>query len=952
MFTPISNTQATGDTYVFTRDGKLVMTNTGVGFIKLLIIKLKKMLAAANSKILNETLLEKKPERTLIPITTPGSPTENDSRSSTDESDDEGPPTPTDIVTGADNLKNLIASYTGPSETEILDDANIGDLGVDSLAAVELAKELQTRFGKEIAAEDLMMSNYASLSQIFISAPPKKLKPAQLKYQLISINQDHRQFCKKTKGLADDLRKHVGAPINEIRESAALQDLVADSLSAVELKSELEDAFSIEIEDDDLSLESTVKEVLSYLGIEEFQPQSDSVVTVPNINASSTNISQTVPGSVPVILANPMDIIEECQTAFEPAAKKLGYINWSEVGPKQDELLVAYIAEAFKTLHVDLCKLGNGQELPEVDYLPRHLKVMNRYMEILEKNRIIKKKGGTFVRTVNRLSKIDSNDLLQNLLRQYPAYAAESRLMELTGPKLADCLIGKTDPIALMFGNSAAQKVMEDYYNTFPMLGTLTEQLVNFIRRIAINTTSDGPIKILEVGAGFGGTTTRLADVLHAVDRQVKYTFTDISPSLLKIAKPRERCSIKYERQFDIVIGTNCVYATTNKISSTRYLKKTLRDGGFMILSEVTELVDWYDVVYGLLDGWWLGNDVDDPLQPPEFWMDCFEKADMLRLHSNTQCLLIGSTENLKISIHKNETKRDSKTGQAIDTVRYKVVDGVEVLADIFLPVYQKSPLSLDYRLCPEVDLINGPMEDIRDAYSWAQTKLQGLVDGKGIKVDPSRIVVIGWSTGDHLAMTTAWTTKDIGLKPPFAILSNGFRIWRQVNGFGILDNSKLMKTDLDISRASQYAGRKLSLDTIRKSLSKRPITNYNAEGANSTSLEGNGLSIMLNGISDHDWRRKPDPERIASISPMAQLRSGKYTTPTFLIRGGGDEIVPYHTAKEFATPLGEHGVRCGFLGVPGVKHIHDLSLRPGREEWKQGVELGYEFLFEILSRL
>ncbi|ESZ91464.1 BcPKS16, polyketide synthase [Sclerotinia borealis F-4128] len=1022
MFTPVSSTQATGDIYVFTRDGRLVMTSTGVGFTKLLITKLEKMLAAANPKSSQETTSERKPVQTLTLITTPGSPTENDSRSSADEFDDEGPPTPTDIIAGANNLKNLIASYTGFSGMEILDDANIGDLGVDSLAAVELAEELQTQFGKEIAAEDLMMSNYASLSQIFISATPmKKLKPAKAKAPAVSV-QPARQVTTsnndnsmKRRQVLRMISETCGAPVDEIRESAALQDLGVDSLSAVELKSELEDVFSIEIDDDDLSLESTVKDVLKYLGIEAVQPQPEPVITVPNTNANPK--LQRVSSSVPVVLANPMETIEECQAAFEPAAKKLGFVNyWSEVAPKQDELCVAYIAEAFRTLHVDLWKLGSGQELPNIDYLPRHHKVIYRFMEMLEKNETIEKKGSTFVRTSNRLSEIGSNDLLQNLLRQYPAYAAELRLIELTGPRLADCLIGRTDPVALMFGNPTAQKIMSNYYTTSPMLGTLTEQLVDFMRRIAANTTGEGPIKILEVGAGFGGTTTRLAEVLQAVGRPVEYTFTDISPSLVKNAKAKfanydwmnfqtfnleKDVPANMKGQYDIAIGTNCVHATTNKTSSTCHLREILRNDGFVILSEVTELVDWYDVVYGLLDGWWLGNDADYPLQPPEFWMDCFKKAGYASASytqgptpdSNTQRLLIASKKPLDTPIRESKTNKTSKFGQIMDTVTYKVVDGVEVLADIFLPekAHLKSmpialmihggghmtlsrkairpaqtsfllendilPVSLDYRLCPEVDLISGPMVDIRDAYGWAQTKLQGLLSERGIVVDSTKIIVIGWSTGGHLAMTTAWTTKDAGLKPPRAILA-------------FYSPTDFESGDLDISRGNQYPGRTLSMDKIRKSLPKCPITNYDAEGTDLTGLgwvrpgdprselvlslfkEGNGLSLMLNGISDDDWRRKPDPERVAAINPMAQLRSGKYTTPTFLIHGENDEIVPYYTAKNFATALREHGVRCGFLGVPGVKHIHDLSLRPGMEQWKQSVEPGYNFLFEILSRL
>ena len=81
-------------------------------------------------------------------------------------------------------------------------------------------------------------------------------------------------------------------------------------------------------------------------------------------------------------------------------------------------------------------------------------------------------------------------------------------------------------------------------------------------------------------------------------------------------------------------------------------------------------------------------------------------------------------------------------------------------------------PVSLDYRLCPEIDLVNGPIQDVCDAYSWAKTGLQAIVRSRGIVVDEKKIIVIGWSTGGHLAMTTAWKSKEAGLKPPVAILS------------------------------------------------------------------------------------------------------------------------------------------------------------------------------------
>ena len=87
-------------------------------------------------------------------------------------------------------------------------------------------------------------------------------------------------------------------------------------------------------------------------------------------------------------------------------------------------------------------------------------------------------------------------------------------------------------------------------------------------------------------------------------------------------------------------------------------------------------------------------------------------------------------------------------------------------------------PVSIDHRLCPEINLIDGPMADVCDAYAWVQSpSLHGLQSvlkarGHGISIDICRVVVIGWSTGGHLAMTTGWTTKEAGLRPPTAILS------------------------------------------------------------------------------------------------------------------------------------------------------------------------------------
>lgn len=81
-------------------------------------------------------------------------------------------------------------------------------------------------------------------------------------------------------------------------------------------------------------------------------------------------------------------------------------------------------------------------------------------------------------------------------------------------------------------------------------------------------------------------------------------------------------------------------------------------------------------------------------------------------------------------------------------------------------------PVSVDYRLCPETNLIDGPITDVRDALFWARQELPAITSSQDYIVDPNRIIVIGWSTGGYLAMSTAWSSIEVGQTPPCAILS------------------------------------------------------------------------------------------------------------------------------------------------------------------------------------
>lgn len=105
----------------------------------------------------------------------------------------------------------------------------------------------------------------------------------------------------------------------------------------------------------------------------------------------------------------------------------------------------------------------------------------------------------------------------------------------------------------------------------------------------------------------------------------------------------------------------------------------------------------------------------------------------------------------------------------------------------------------------------------------------------------------------------------------------------------------------------------------------------------------------MLSGISTADLAKPPPLAKIKAISPMAQLKTGRYNVPTFIIHADRDEIVPFRDSVAFVEELGRRGVKTGLGRVRGKKHIHDLALKPGQDGWTDDVGVGYAFIFEVV---
>ncbi|KAH7303835.1 BcPKS16, polyketide synthase [Stachybotrys elegans] len=833
----------------------------------------------------------------------------------------------------------------------------------------------------------------------------------------------------------DLIHEMSGADLSKVDDEETLRGLGVDSLAIVQLKGDLESAFSMELGDDEFSLDMKLRSIWKMIGavgpptriISQEEPENGIFPSDTSASAPATS----TPGSLTWTEAparsqpyqessgyagvrNPAEVLAQSEELLASMAEHHGFgTYWKHVARRQGKILLAYILEAYRESGVDLSAMESGGPVPLLPHLPRHDRLVARLLQVLQKYSIIENSGGPqWKRTPTGCPEVSSKELTRTFIDDFPQYRSEANLMSLMGPSLAASLRGDIDPLALMFSSRESQEVLADFYTNSPLLATATDFLVDVVCR-SVNLCEGRTVRIIEIGAGFGGTTTRLMEEMRLRRIKVEYCFTDISPTLVSRASrlfgSQGTVSTTFHtldienpppenlrNRFDLCISTNCLHATRDRVNAIVNIKDLLNPQGFVILSEGAELIDWHEIIWGLLEGWWLARDLDHPLQPPDHWMQCFRKAGLGSTYSqglsrdlNTMRLLIGSQMSAVTPLRSVPSIKPY-----IRTVVYKEVDGIEIHADIYLPRSPPSepmpvallihggghmtlsrravrpaqcafllangvlPISLDYRLCPEVNLLDGAILDIRDAHVWARNGLSDIVKDEGISLDTTRIVTIGWSTGGHLAMTSAWTLKEAGYHPPTAILSF----------YGPTDYETI---DVNIPLADKLPRRQMSTAQAVQALPQQVVTNHES-GSNpldtsdfgwvkpgdprselllSFWYEGHGLAMILNGFSSgKNWHRKPSTARVAAISPLSQVRRGNMTTPTFLVHSTHDQIVPYHSALSFVEEMRRQSVECGLLTVDGAKHIHDLELKPGTLVWEAEVAPAYEFLFKRLD--
>ncbi|MFL9906609.1 SDR family NAD(P)-dependent oxidoreductase [Paraburkholderia sp. RL17-337-BIB-A] len=308
-----------------------------------------------------------------------------------------------------------------------------------------------------------------------------------------------------------------------------------------------------------------------------------------------------------------------------------------------DQLSLLYVVEAFRKLG---CRFEPSQRLDTEQWgiREKYLRLLNRLLTILAEAQILKKTAEGWI-VIRDPDLPDAETFRQDLMVRYPCGKAELTLLGHCGPRLANVLLGQTDPLELLFPGGKVDAV-QAVYETSPGARAMNQLLVTVLQYAEVAGKSPEPLRVLEVGGGTGGATAHLLQ--YPGSSAVRYIFTDVSPTFVAQAAERFREKAFFEaREFDleqapdaqqlppgycdVVVAANVLHATRDLSASLRHIHQVLAPRGMLILLEGTGAERWVDLTFGLSEGWWRFADTDlradYPLLAAEDWLSLLEAS-------------------------------------------------------------------------------------------------------------------------------------------------------------------------------------------------------------------------------------------------------------------------------------------------------------------------------------
>ncbi len=304
-----------------------------------------------------------------------------------------------------------------------------------------------------------------------------------------------------------------------------------------------------------------------------------------------------------------------------------------------DRLATAYIIHALRGLGA----FNKKEEKHSIDgllqrfhVLPTYKHLVRRWLNKLVNEGLLLREGELFT-NASALPKTLPESVLKksgNVFAEIPELLA---YVQRCGKLLVPILTGKENPLETLFpgGTNTTSEFLYHKWALSRYYAAIARAAVEAVVRSLPATQS---LKLLEVGAGTGGTTAALLPLLPK--ERTEYYFTDMSEYFFTQAAARFHAVpfLRYgilnienqpreqgygEHEFDVVVAANVLHATKNLHETIDNVLALLKPGGVLVLYETTHQPAWFDVTIGLIEGWQRFEDglrSDIPLLPVKMW--------------------------------------------------------------------------------------------------------------------------------------------------------------------------------------------------------------------------------------------------------------------------------------------------------------------------------------------
>ena len=336
-----------------------------------------------------------------------------------------------------------------------------------------------------------------------------------------------------------------------------------------------------------------------------------------------------------------------------------GFLDLEEIG--RLELLAFFQQAGCWRRSGEVCE--EAQLRQQLAVSTAHLPLLAALIAMLEQAGLLSRQGHALIATDAvdhsqwRQRLHDRARLAQELAIRYPALQPHLQLLQRCLAQYPALLRGELAATEVFFPDGSLDTV-EGIYRGYGLADHFHTVLAGELRQAVDHWLAAGepePIRILEIGAGTGGTTGHVLQALAGRETQIEYLYTDLSPRFTQHGRQRfgqagptlhfQMLDIERDplaqgftaNSCHVILASNVLHATRDIAVTLNHVRTLLKPGGRLLINEMTANRDFATLTFGLLEGWWRATDQArrlpySPLLDVAGWQEAFRDCGLTPL--------------------------------------------------------------------------------------------------------------------------------------------------------------------------------------------------------------------------------------------------------------------------------------------------------------------------------